>query len=92
MLETAMMGFIGMILGAIGGALFTMWFTINGFSYPGMEEMVANFNLPGRFYPRATLFTMFAGPMVVFLFTLAAAVYPALRLHRLHPVEAMRTN
>jgi len=92
MLETAMMGFIGLILGAIAGALFTTWFTVNGFSYPGMEEMVANFNLPGRVYPRATLLTMFAGPMVVFLFTLVAAVYPALRLHKLHPVEAMRTN
>jgi ABC-type lipoprotein release transport system permease subunit len=92
MLETAMMGFIGMLLGAIAGALFTTWFTINGFTYPGMEEMVANFNLPGRFYPRATLISMFAGPSVVFLFTLLAAVYPALRLHRLHPVEAMRTN
>jgi ABC-type lipoprotein release transport system permease subunit len=57
-----------------------------------MEEMVANFNLPGRVYPRATLLTMFAGPLVVFLFTLAAAVYPALRLHKLHPVEAMRTH
>ena len=92
MLETAMMGFIGLLLGAVCGALFTTWFTINGFSYPGMEEMVANFNLPGRVYPRATLLTMFAGPTVVFLFTLAAATYPALRLHRLHPVEAMRVN
>ena len=92
MLETAMMGFIGMLLGAIAGALFTTWFTVNGFTYPGMEEMVANFNLPGRVYPRATLVSMFAGPLVVFLFTLAAAVYPALRLHRLHPVEAMRTT
>ena len=92
MLETAMMGFIGMILGALAGGLFTTWFTVNGFTYPGMEEMVANFNLPGRVYPQATLVSMFAGPLVVFLFTLAAAVYPALRLHRLHPVEAMRTN
>ena len=92
MLETAMMGFIGMILGALAGALFTTWFTVNGFTYPGMEEMVSNFNLPGRVYPRATLISMFAGPLVVFLFTLAAAVYPALRLHRLHPVEAMRTT
>ena len=92
MLETAMMGFIGMLLGALAGALFTTWFTVNGFTYPGMEEMVANFNLPGRVYPRATLVSMFAGPLVVFLFTLAAAVYPALRLHRLHPVEAMRTT
>ena len=92
MLETAMMGFIGLLMGAVGGALFTTWFTVNGFSYPGMEEMVANFNLPGRVYPRATLLTMFAGPLVVFVFTLAAAAYPALRLQRLHPVEAMRTN
>jgi ABC-type lipoprotein release transport system permease subunit len=92
MLETAMMGFIGLLLGAIGGALFTTWFTVNGFSYPGMEEMVANFNLPGRVYPRATPISMFAGPSVVFLFTLAAAAYPALRLHKLHPVEAMRTT
>ncbi len=57
-----------------------------------MEEMVANFNLPGRVDPRATLLTMFAGPLIVFLFTLAAAAYPAMRLHKLHPVEAMRTN
>ena len=92
MLETAMMGLIGLFLGALAGALFTTWFTVNGFSYPGMEEMAANFNLPGRVYPRATLLTMFAGPLVVFLFTLAAAAYPALRLQRLHPVEAMRTN
>jgi len=35
---------------------------------------------------------MVAGPLVVFLFTLLAAAYPALRLHRLHPVEAMRAN
>jgi len=92
MLETAMMGFIGLLLGAIGGALFTSWFTVNGLAFPGMDEMAANFNLPSRVYPRATLLTMFAGPLVVFLFTLAAAAYPAMRLHKLHPVEAMRTN
>ena len=92
MLETAMMGFIGLFLGAVCGALFTSWFTVNGLSFPGMEEMAANFNLPSRVYPRATLITMFAGPLIVFLFTLAAAAYPALRLRKLHPVEAMRTN
>jgi ABC-type antimicrobial peptide transport system permease subunit len=30
------------------------------------------------------------GPVVVFIFTILAAVYPALRLRKLHPVEAMR--
>jgi ABC-type lipoprotein release transport system permease subunit len=92
MLETALMGMIGLVLGAIAGAIFTTWFTVNGLSIPGMEEMAANFNLPARIYPEVTPWTTVAGPIVVFLFTLLAAVYPALRLHRLHPVEAMRTH
>lgn len=92
MLETALMGVIGLVLGSIAGVIFTSWFTANGLSIPGMEEMAANFNLPARIFPQVTPWTMLAGPLVVFLFTLLAAAYPALRLHRLHPVEAMRAN
>ena len=91
MLETTLMGLIGFLLGAAAGALLTYWFSVNGLSYPGMEEMVANFNLPGRVYPQVSLLKTVFGPAVVFLFTLLAAVYPAWRLRRLHPVEAMRT-
>lgn len=91
-LETAMMGLIGLLLGAFAGLLLTYWFSVNGLSYPGMEEMAANFNLPGRVYPQPSVIKTFFGPTVVFLFTLLAAVYPAWRLRRLHPVEAMRTN
>ncbi len=92
MLETAMMGLLGLALGAVAGALVTTWFTVNGLSIPGMDEMAAQFNLPARVYPRVSLLTMFIGPAVVFLFTLLAAVYPALRLHRLRIVDAMRVN
>jgi ABC-type lipoprotein release transport system permease subunit len=91
MLETTLMGLIGFLFGAAAGALLTYWFSVNGLSYPGMEEMVANFNLPGRVYPQVSLLKTAFGPAVVFLFTLLAAVYPAWRLRRLHPVEAMRT-
>jgi ABC-type lipoprotein release transport system permease subunit len=92
MLETAFLGLIGFALGAIGGAILTAYFSVNGLSIPGMEEMAANFNLPPRVYFEATPWTMAIGPLVVFAFTLLAAVYPALRLYRLHPVEAMRVN
>ncbi len=90
MLETTLMGLMGVVLGAFFGALLTLWFTSNGLAIPGMEEMAAQFNLPARMYPKINLLTLLAGPCIVFLFTLFAAVYPALRLRRLHIVEAMR--
>jgi ABC-type lipoprotein release transport system permease subunit len=89
-LETSLMGLTGLAIGALVGAAITYWFTLNGFSYPGMDQMAANFNLPSRFYPQVTVLTMFAGPAVVFIGSLISALYPALRLHWLHPVEAMR--
>ena len=89
-LETAMMGLVGLVLGALGGGLITAWFGYTGFSYPGMEEMAANFNLPSRFYPETTPLTLFLGPMIVFAGGMLAAIYPALRLQWLKPVEAMR--
>jgi ABC-type antimicrobial peptide transport system permease subunit len=90
LLETSLMGLGGLVLGALAGGLITTWFTYNGFSYPGMDELAAKFNLPSRFYPQATVMTLFAGPAVVFIGSVLSTLYPALRLHRLHPVEAMR--
>ena len=92
MLETALMGLLGLVLGALVGAAFTAWLGIRGFSMPGMEEMAAQFNLPSRIYMQPTFLSVMIGPTVVFLFTLLASVYPALRLLRLHPVEAMREH
>jgi ABC-type lipoprotein release transport system permease subunit len=89
-LETAFMGLVGLFLGAFVGGVVTEWFGYTGFSYPGMQEMAANFNLPSRFYPQATPLTLFLGPVIVFVGGMLAAIYPAFRLHWLKPVEAMR--
>ena len=84
------MGIAGLALGALVGGAITAYFMVNGFSYPGMDEMAANFNLPSRFYPEPTVVTLFSGPAVVLIGSILSALYPALRLHWLHPVEAMR--
>ncbi len=90
MLETALMALLGLVIGLAIGWMIASYLNTTGFHYPGMEEMGEKFNLPDRVYPSVTLFSMFLGPGVVFLFSLLAAVYPSLRLFRLQPVEAMR--
>ena len=91
MLETALMGLIGLALGALIGGAVTAWLGVHGFTMPGMDEMGAKFNLPSRLHPNVTIASLLSGPAVVFLFSLLASVYPALRLRRLQPVEAMRS-
>jgi ABC-type lipoprotein release transport system permease subunit len=90
MLETALMGIMGIVFGAILGAVVTYYFTVNGLKIPGMEEMAAQFNLPARLHPQVTWLSLLSGPLIVFLFSVIAALYPAARLHWLKPVEAMR--
>jgi len=90
MLETLLMSLIGLIIGVFLGWLVAYYFNVVGFSYPGMEEVAARFNLSDKMYPSVTVFSMMLGPLVVFLFCLLASIYPATRLYRLQPVDAMR--
>ena len=90
LLETMMIGFLGLVLGALLGGLLTYYFSVNGFSYPGLDEIAGQFNLPDRIYPDPSAISLFVGPSLVYLASLLAALYPAARLHWLQPVQAMR--
>jgi ABC-type lipoprotein release transport system permease subunit len=90
LLETLLMGLLGVIIGVAIGALLTSWLTQRGLSLPGMDEMAAQFNLPDRIYPKISWLSLFAGPLVVFAFSMIATLYPALRMRWLNPVTAMR--
>ena len=89
--ETTLMSTLGLVIGAGLGALLAYYLSRVGFSYPGMEEMAGKFNLPDRMYPSLSLLSVFLGPGIVFICSLLASVYPALKLFFLHPVSAMRT-
>ena len=91
LLESGLMGAMGAFFGALIGGLITWYFSVYGFTYPGLEEMASQFNLPGRMYPAVTIPSLLLGPAVVFVFSLLATIYPAVRLNGLHPVEAMRS-
>jgi ABC-type lipoprotein release transport system permease subunit len=90
MLETVLMGLLGLVIGVALGWVLTRYFQVVGVSIAGFEEMAAQFGLPDRIHPAINPISLLLGPVLVFLFSLLAAIYPALRLFRLRPVEAMR--
>ena len=79
-----------LLLGVGVGAIVVIWLGQVGFTVPGMEEMAGKFNLPARLYPQVSVAGLLMGPLCVFLASLVSSIYPALRLHWLEPVDAMR--
>jgi len=90
LLETFLMAAVGLLIGVLLGSLVTGYFAHVGFAYPGMDELADKFNMPSVIHPSLTPVSLMLGPMVVFIFCLFAAIYPALKLYGLRPVEAMR--
>ncbi len=88
--ETLIMSALGLTMGVLLGVMLTYYLSIVGFSYPGMEDMASRFNLPDRMYPGLSFLSIFLGPGIVFIFSILASAYPALRLFKLQPVSAMR--
>ncbi len=89
MLESLLLILVGLAIGLLLGGLVTGYFAHSGFTYPGMAEIAAEFNFPTHVYPQVSALAILLGPSGILVFTLAAALYPALRIRHLQPVEAM---
>ncbi len=90
-LEALLMAAIGLVIGVGIGALIVLYFSSQGFSVPGMEAAMAQYNLPGRLYPSLDWLPLLLGPVTVFVGCILASIYPAMRLYMLQPVAAMRS-
>jgi len=90
LLETFLMALLGLAIGVLLGSMLSGYFAHTGFAYPGMDELAAKFNMPSVIHPSLTPLSVMLGPLVVFFFCLCAAIFPALKLYGLRPVEAMR--
>jgi putative ABC transport system permease protein len=91
LLESLVMAVTGFVLGVAVGVLVTLYFHIYGFSYPGMAEIASQINMPSVIYPLINFTSVTLGPAVILLATLLSALYPAARLRRVRPVDAMET-
>ena len=90
--ESAGMTIVGVATGMLLGCLVTWYFMHTGVNLSGSDEIARQFGIPGVLYPRLTLLSATAGPLAVFGITLLAAFYPAIKIRRLQPVEAMRQH
>ena len=90
LLETTMMAVLGLVIGVAIGMSITAYLHVYGFSYPGMEDMAAKFNMSERLYPSINWLAALAGPSLVMGFSVLATIYPAMKIRRLAPLEAMR--
>ncbi|WP_457553443.1 ABC transporter permease [Desulfobacula sp.] len=89
MLESVCITIVGIILGIILGSLVTLYFQSNGVFIAGTEDILKQYGIPDRLYPRLSLISASAGPLVVFLITVVSSLFPALKIRKLKPVKAM---
>jgi putative ABC transport system permease protein len=87
--ESTIMTLLGVFSGILLGCAVTWYFQIHGIDISGASEILRQFGIPARLHPKLSLRSISIGPAVVLVITFFAALYPALRVRRLRPVEAM---
>ncbi len=91
LIESTAMTVIGIVIGIIAGCLLTWYFQVHGLDLGGASELMSQYGISGRMYPQLSLITALSGPGAVLLITFLTALYPAFKVRRLRPMEAMRS-
>jgi ABC-type lipoprotein release transport system permease subunit len=90
LLESLALTGVGVAFGVVLGCAVTLYFQAHGIDISGADPLLARFGITGRLHPQLSLVSALVGPVLVLLITGLAALYPALRIRRLRPVEAMQ--
>lgn len=90
MLESAMLTALGIGTGICAGSAVVAHYHRHGFSVPGTEEILKQWNLPGVIFPDLSAAVVLVAPSVITAVTLLAALYPAYKAFRLAPLAGIR--
>ena len=89
LLESITITIVGVVFGMIAGSLVTWYFQVHGISIAGTSEVVRQFGIPERMFPQLSFLSVSIGPILVLFISSLTALYPALKVRRLRPVEAL---
>ncbi len=89
LIESALLTMTGVIIGIILGTIITIYFQVYGIDITGLSDILSQYGISGRLYPRLSIVSAMTGPVFVLIITFAVALYAALKVPRLNPVEAM---
>jgi len=92
LLESSFLCLTGMAVGMAAGAGLTLYFQHTGIHLSGAAEILRSYGLPEALRPRLSWLSLLSGPAVVFAITFLTALYPAWRVRRLRPAQAMQAN
>ena len=89
LMESMTMALIGITVGIGLGIVVTLFFQSHGILISGASELLSQFGLPERMFPRLSLLSATIGPAVVLVITFFTALYPAVKVRRMPLVEAL---
>jgi ABC-type lipoprotein release transport system permease subunit len=80
---------LGIVIGVAAGSILTLFFQSHGILMEGFQDMARQYGLAERIYPQLSLLSVGSGTGIVLVITILTALWPALRVLRLRPVQAM---
>ena len=89
LIESITMTSMGILMGMLFGSVLTLVFQSHGIDFTGASEMMNQMGISGTMYPKLSILSLTIGPLAVLAITSLAALFPALRVRKLKPVEAI---
>ncbi len=90
LVETATLALISILIGAVLGLGASLYFSVHGIDYTGIEFAGVTFREP--IFPVVRVYQYYKYPIYLFLFTIFVGVYPAIYAARMKPVDAMKKS
>ena len=89
--ESLAMTCIGLLTGMILGTAVTLFFSSYGIGMGDSSELLAQYGIADRLYPRLSLLSILIGPTIICVVTCITALIPTLKIVRMRPVAALRS-